>query len=454
MIVRIDILGPLVIHAPGLVVLDVSTRARLLLVMLGLRPSYRQPEIVNVLWPGDDVYDPDSVRKKQVRDRLHRVLGEAREMLGKARPRLRSRGGVVELARGYDTETNTLLTSDLDELYAVSGMRDADSLREALQLVRGRLGDGLAVSGDSLEWIGEQQERVCVTITLMARRAFSLTSERAEVLVSDILARGASLALGPLLDVDAATDHAGLATTGDWPSGASTAAQHAAASLEFDTQTQMVDDLTAFGIRHVYPHREPTVNPDNALTRLRGAFRAHQAGTVRMMGVSLRVFFNHLGPFYSDIDTLLSTAEKGPSLQALTLHPDCAESEERAQIEEPGIQGLATPQIVRDIESTAATIRRMVNAHGPHIELRQFRQAPYCTAILFPGVAYFSPNILAPAAPVQLPMVLFDADSHGYRMLTLSFEFLWQHASLVVPAPQIGGSQAAASTHRRHRVTW
>lgn len=200
-----------------------------------------------------------------------------------------------------------------------------------------------------------------------------------------------------------------------------------------DTVWRIFGELADAGISRVYRDREARPDSDNAEARLREEFRAHEDDVVRMVGVSLRVFFNPLGPFYGDIETLLKKGGDRISLCALVSDPTSPEALERASIEEPGRDGEVASQIVRDIESTVATVRRLFNERGPRLQLREYRQAPYCTAILFPHIAYFSPNILAPAAPVRLPMILFRRGSHGYRMLELSFEYLWAHARQVVP---------------------
>ena len=203
-----------------------------------------------------------------------------------------------------------------------------------------------------------------------------------------------------------------------------------AASL--DLITRMHGDLAASGVSYVFPHREEeTQSGTNAVTRLREAFRAHDKGTVRMMGVTLRVFFNPPGAFFSAIEGLVQR-ENGVSLQALISHPESPEAEARARIEEPDLGEQVTSELVRNLESTITAVRKM-RRERPCIELRNFREAPYCTVVLFPNEAYFSPNILAPNAPVRLPMIVFGADSHGYRMLQASFDYLWENSSPVVP---------------------
>lgn len=195
-----------------------------------------------------------------------------------------------------------------------------------------------------------------------------------------------------------------------------------------DEVWRIFGELADAGISRVYRDREATANADNAQARLAEDFADLKSGEVRMIGVSLRVFFNPLGPFYGDITDMLRNGREGISLSVLTSSPTSAEAQERAAIEEPGRASEAKPQIHRDIESTIATVRSMVQTMEADITLRQFTPAPYCTAILFPHIAYFSPNLLAPDAPVRLPMILFRPGSHGYEMLKASFDYLWDHS--------------------------
>jgi hypothetical protein len=200
-----------------------------------------------------------------------------------------------------------------------------------------------------------------------------------------------------------------------------------------DAVWRIFGELADAGITRVYRDREAGTNADNAQVRLKADFHDHDRGLVRMMGVSLRVFFNPIGPFFEDLQALMRNTVGDVAICALTSDPISTEALERAAIEEPGRRKDVTAQIVRDIESTVASVQRLVAEHGPRVELRQFKQAPYCTAILFPHVAYFAPNILAPIAPVRLPMILFRHGSHAYQMLELSFQHLWDRSSHVVP---------------------
>ncbi len=194
-----------------------------------------------------------------------------------------------------------------------------------------------------------------------------------------------------------------------------------------DEVWRLFGELADAGIARVYGDREMSARADNAQTRLSDEFRGLSSGEVLMLGVTLRVFFNPLGPFYKDIEAMLRAGGEDVHIKALISRSDSLEVAERCHIEQPNLDDGEGPQIHRDIESSVATVRSMTQVLGPAITMRQFMPAPYCTAVVFPHVAFFSPNILAPEAPVRLPMILFRSDSHGYQMICASFDYLWNH---------------------------
>jgi hypothetical protein len=192
-----------------------------------------------------------------------------------------------------------------------------------------------------------------------------------------------------------------------------------------DEVWRLFGELSDAGITRIYKDREMSSSEDNAQTRLAREFRDLEQGDVRMIGVTLRVFFNPLGPFYHDIEAMLENTDGKVSVQALISSPHSPEVAYRTAIEEPGKMASHKSQTERDSESTVATVRNLAHKLGPRIDMRFFMPAPYCTVVIFPHIAYVSPNILAPQAPVRLPMILYRHGSHGYKMLEGSFAFLW-----------------------------
>ena len=193
-----------------------------------------------------------------------------------------------------------------------------------------------------------------------------------------------------------------------------------------ETIWSVFKDLSDGGIIRVYMDREENQHEQNALLDLRDAFDSVHTGRVKLIGVSLRVFFNQTGPFYRSIYKICELAETNDNLKitALVSHPLAPEVYNRAEIETP--DRLNDPLINIDIRSTIVSIENL-NSNFPKrpIEYGYYSQAPYCTCIIFPDRCYFSPNILAHDAPVRLPMIIFKKDSHGYKKLNQYFDYLW-----------------------------
>jgi hypothetical protein len=194
-----------------------------------------------------------------------------------------------------------------------------------------------------------------------------------------------------------------------------------------DEVWRLFAELADAGITRVYKDREIAHGRDNAQTRLSEEFRQFKEGEICIMGPTLRVFFNVLGPFQPDIQTMLKDGRGSIRMRALIERDDSPSVADRTAVEEPHLPPGETPQTQRDASATVAAMRTMGTKIGHYITLRRFMPAPYCTAVIFPHVAYFSPNILAPEAPVRLPMILFRSGSHGYNMIKASFEYLWKH---------------------------
>ena len=202
-----------------------------------------------------------------------------------------------------------------------------------------------------------------------------------------------------------------------------------------DEVWRLFSELADAGIIRVYRNREYAANRDNAQSRLSSAFVSCKVGEVCMMGPTLRVFFNPLGPFYADIAEMLRNGGGNVTIRALIERPESPAVADRTEIEEPMLAPGDKPQTERDAESSIAQAKVLVGAIGPHISLRRFLQAPYCTAVIFPDIAFYSPNLLAPVVPVRLPMILFRSGSHGYNMIKASFEHLWEHSETKTVLP-------------------
>jgi len=165
------------------------------------------------------------------------------------------------------------------------------------------------------------------------------------------------------------------------------------------------------GIIRVYKDREESARPENAVVELRHAFLTHRQGEVKLVGVSLRVFFNATGPFYEAISKTAQIGEtnKEVQVQAPISHPESPEVTNRAAIETPNVRDSL---IRRDITLTAANIEHL-QSRFPNalVQYGYYSEAPYCTLVVFPDRCFFSPNLLSRVVPVRLPMMRIPVKS-------------------------------------------
>lgn len=102
-----------------------------------------------------------------------------------------------------------------------------------------------------------------------------------------------------------------------------------------DEAWRLFSELADAGIIRVYRNREYAANRDNAQSRLSSAFVSCKVGEVCMMGPTLRVFFNPLGPFYADIAEMLRNGGGNVTIRALIERPESPAVADRTEIEEP-----------------------------------------------------------------------------------------------------------------------
>lgn len=198
-----------------------------------------------------------------------------------------------------------------------------------------------------------------------------------------------------------------------------------------DEISRINNEFADGGILRFYKDRERSDSRDNAVSRLLQEFEDFDSEPpeIKIMGVSLRVFFNDAGTFYPAIKSLLKRRKGVVIIKTLVCDPQNPEVFHRDEIESKG-----NPQTVRDIESTKSGIQGIRNLYPEHLDcvtLRTYMQAPYCTMIIFPDKCYYSPNILSSTVPVRLPMIVFRHGSHGYNVLRESFDYIWSHAKSV-----------------------
>ena len=195
---------------------------------------------------------------------------------------------------------------------------------------------------------------------------------------------------------------------------------------DFGAINSFYQDFSEGGIIQVYKDREQSTRSDNGEVALKKAFEDHESGEVKLIGVTLRVFFNQTGPFYNNIESLCikSKVNSTIGIKALINSESAPETINRGDIESPN---QSTPTIITEMRATKQHINRLNSLIGKQtIIIREYDQAPYCTAIIFPDKCFISQNLLCDCAPVRLPLIVFRKDSHGYEVLNRYFEYLWE----------------------------
>lgn len=198
------------------------------------------------------------------------------------------------------------------------------------------------------------------------------------------------------------------------------------AKTDFGAINSFYQDFSEGGIIRVYKDREQSQQEDNGLTALKEALYEHKNGVIKLVGVSLRVFFNPTSPFYNCVEEVCrkSIANNSIKIEVLISSENAPETINRGKIESPN-QNPTT--IVSDIRSTKQQIN-LLNAryNSSPIICKEYTQAPYCTAIIFPDKCFISQNLLCERAPVKLPLIVFRKDSHGYEVIKDYFDYLYK----------------------------
>lgn len=218
-----------------------------------------------------------------------------------------------------------------------------------------------------------------------------------------------------------------------------------------DEVWRIFTELSDAGVIRIFRDREFYRGRDNAQERLSEAFRVHSTGDVLIMGPTLRVFFNPLGPFYEVVGAMVERGgTSGYKVRALIQRDDSPSALDRVAAEQPDLRPGQASHASHDAAQTVDRIGSLGVRFANTIEVRRFMPAPYCTAIIFPDVAYYSPNLLSSSVPVKMPMILFRSESHGYRMLVEMFEYLWKldstTRSAAPPAVSAAGGTAETAT--------
>jgi hypothetical protein len=85
-------------------------------------------------------------------------------------------------------------------------------------------------------------------------------------------------------------------------------------------------------------------------------------------------------------------------------------------------------RVINDLMATRrgiTALKGLTKSIGSSIDHREIRSAPYCTVIIFPDKAFYTPNLLSEKSPVNMPTLVFHKTSEVYKRLKEYIEFLW-----------------------------
>ncbi len=233
-----------------------------------------------------------------------------------------------------------------------------------------------------------------------------------------------------------------------------------------------ISDCSDAGLSRFYASREK-----NAKIDLERRFREHKKGDILLTGPSLRLFLAPGAYFHAVIkDNIKSYETYGVNIRIV--HADMERNVSvpiRAYVEEFNPDGRhprgkhrvrldwasdifdwnrsiddiksfdlaefykdfyrkygSAPSVYRcrcvsDLENVAGGIRELnaTTEGGNVIRARQSMCAPYFTAVIFPDICYYTPNILHQEAPANMPMLAFLAGGPVYDKILTHFKFLW-----------------------------
>ena len=193
--------------------------------------------------------------------------------------------------------------------------------------------------------------------------------------------------------------------------------------------------LKEAGIVSIYPDRK-----GNAIDDLREKLENVEEGTVRMIGATLRVFFNP-GSDSSDIIHRIINTKPKVKFQVLLLNVNSLQALYRSEAETVGGSfkddedyRKRSGQFIESERSRVQinSLNASVQSREPPIEVRYYDTAPYCLLVMFDDVCYTSQYIYgdsnAQVNTVKLPQIKFKAESNAYKNFKWHFDFVWRNA--------------------------
>ena len=193
--------------------------------------------------------------------------------------------------------------------------------------------------------------------------------------------------------------------------------------------------LEEAGIVTIYPDRK-----GKAIADLREKLESVEEGTVRMIGATLRIFFNPGSDFTDIIHRIINTKPK-VKFQVLLLNVNSLQALYRSEAETVG----GTFKDDEDYRNRSGqffesersrvqinSLNEGVRSREPPIEVRYYDTAPYCLLVMFDDVCYTSQYIYgdsnAQVNTVKLPQITFKAESNAYKKFKWHFDFVWKNA--------------------------
>lgn len=211
---------------------------------------------------------------------------------------------------------------------------------------------------------------------------------------------------------------------------------------------------------------------------LEEAFEKHSGGEVLMAGASLRLFLGSGLHFYDSVSKILSRRGGSPiTVRAVSSSPETNHelplrsfveefNQDRssprspksfdwtrdidfsfAEFEQQFFEkyGINTPscqraRVVKDLDNVRGGVRALegvAQSAGNFIKHRESRFAPYCTVIIFPDRAFYTPNLLGHVVPINFPLIVFHRSSDAYDKLVNYVEFLWWVSNPAVEAENV-----------------
>jgi hypothetical protein len=161
--------------------------ATMALAALALRDEYPYPAFIAALWPGETWGHWDDQVQKRLAARLYRAVYQAGQLLGEnAKHRVHCDRWTerVRLTRGLHEESATVISSDFDEFTALWGSTARAQMLTAVELVRGRIGDGVPCNPYQADWLAPQQENLEERVADLLQRLFGHLHELDDVLRS------------------------------------------------------------------------------------------------------------------------------------------------------------------------------------------------------------------------------------------------------------------------------